>query len=244
MRSDIAIEFPRRSVDALMAQMQRARRELGKSVRDSVAWAGTYVASSLAASTRIAPKLRPVIENPDKRYKTDRRRAPFGVMAPQGRGAARAMKFKPIYRTGEYGEIRFFDKKSFSWFERDRGSYHWEKLPSGPDPANPEIWAPGIMSDKRRVIGRRGLAAKSWRFMGKFAKRGGVVKVFDVQRAGEASWSGTQENPALLLRNELNYAGDAFKSGGKQAVSSALSRAADRLSHQIDQRAAKLMGAR
>lgn len=240
----VSIEFPKRDVAALMAQMQRASRELGKSLRDVVAWAGTYVSSSLAASTRLAPKLRPIVENPDKRWKTDHRRAPLGVMAPTGKGTARRMAFRPIYRTGEFGKIRFFDKRTMAWFRHTPGDYHWEKIPSGPDPANPESVAPGIMTDKRRIIGRRGLAAKSWRFLGKLSRRGGTVSVFDVSRAATASWSGGNENPALLLENELHYAADAFATKGGQAVNSALARAASKMQNRITDRVTEKFGSK
>ena len=242
MSKDVSIEFPKRDAAALVAQMQRAQRELGKGLRDVVSWAGTFVALSLAASTKTAPKLRPIIENPDKRYKTDHRRAPLGVMAPKG--PQRTMQFKPIFRTGEFGKIRFFDKKTASWFRHSPGDHHWEKMPSGPDTANPEITVPGIMTDKRRNIGRRGLVAKSWRFLGKVSRRGGSVSVFDVSRAAIASWSGGTENPTLRLDNELRYAADAFKTKGRQAVDSALLRASEKMRNQISDRVSKKMSAK
>lgn len=242
MIGDVAIVFPQRDAAALVAQMQRARKELGKSLRDVVAWAGTFVSSSLAASTKTAPKLRKIVENPDKRYKTDHRRAPLGVMAPKG--PQRIMQFRPIFKTGEFGKIRFFDKKTASWFRHSPGDHHWEKLPSGPDTSNPELVVPGIMTDKRRIIGRRGLAAKSWRFLGKVSRRGGAVSVFDVSRAAVASWSGGSENPTLQLDNELRYAADAFKTKGRQAVDSAILRASEKMRNRITDRVAKKMGAK
>ena len=117
------------------------------------------MAHSARAKTRKSPKLRKIVKNPDERWKTDRRRAPFGVMVYRNGKEV----FKPIFRTGEYGSIRFFDKKSASWFDRSGPNGNtWNKIASGADVANPELVVPGIKTDKRRNIGRSGLAKDSW----------------------------------------------------------------------------------
>jgi hypothetical protein len=232
-----SIEFPRGDVDALFRQIDRAQKDLGKSMARSVSWAAAYVAHSLAAATRVAPKLRRVVENPDKRYKTDHRRAPFGVMRYNPDGT---QFFKPIYRTGEYGKLRFFDKKSVSWFKRDRttGAGHWEKLPSGPDIANPDIFVPGIMTDKRRKIGRRGLAKKAWTWAAGRAYSGGTGNIMGVSGAADVHIYRDKDNPGVRITDHLRYATAAFKSPG--AVEGALGSAARKLEYNIIQKLNKL----
>jgi len=60
--ADVSIDFPRQDVRALFAQMERARRELGKGLGQSLRFAAWSVASSLGAMTKVAPKYRPYRE--------------------------------------------------------------------------------------------------------------------------------------------------------------------------------------
>jgi len=233
---DLKIHFPKRDMDALFDQMQRAEKEIGKSAYQSIAWAGALVCKSVAAQTKVAPKLRRIVRNPDKRYKTDRRRAPFGVYKyKEGK-----KEFRPIFRTGEYGKFRFYDKTSASWFERfGENRNQWRKIASGPDIANPEIVVPGIKTDKRRVIGRRGLAKKSWQVLGKFVKRPGGTTAMNVA-SGRIQW-GNDRN-YLKISNLLNYAGYALKGDINQAVSRAASSMRNRIDKQIEKNLAKTLG--
>lgn len=59
---DVSIDFPRQDVRSLFAQMERARRELGKGLGQSLRFAAWSVASSLGATTKVAPKYRPYRE--------------------------------------------------------------------------------------------------------------------------------------------------------------------------------------
>jgi len=223
------------SVASLQKQMERARKELGKSRVDAMGQAGYYIARSLGASTKMAPKMRPIVKNPDERYKTDHRRAPFGVFKYDGNGNKR---FVPIYRTGEFGQIRFFDKKSMAWFQREKGSKgKWERLPSGPDAANPEVTVPGIKTDKRRVIGRRGLAKQSWKGLQKRTKYGGVVGAMGVNGIASATYGPAKIS--LRLRNELRYIRKAIK-GGESALNNVVARAADAMRGALDKRISQL----
>lgn len=234
-----SVSIPPQDVRALADLMQRARTELHKTMKQSVGWAGYYITRSLSASTKVAPKLRKVVRNPDERWKTDRRRAPYGVMRFAKDGS---QYFRPIFRTGEYGKIRFYDKKSMSWFEHFRGDPHWERLPSGPDDAG--NIAPGIMTDKRRNIGRRGLAKKSWQFTSR-SMRGGVsasrpVGVYDVPVTASVRWYGGNDDPTLLIENYLRYINKAFKTSGDQEVRSVTARAADAMRNRIEAELARM----
>jgi hypothetical protein len=61
MSNAIQIEFPRRDIEALRAQMDRAQKELGKSLGASVKLAAWSVSRTLGTSTRVAPKVRKVM---------------------------------------------------------------------------------------------------------------------------------------------------------------------------------------
>jgi len=230
------IDFPQKDVDDLFAQIRRAEKEIGKSASQSVAWAGALVCKSIAAQTKQSPKLRRIVRNPDKRYKTDRRRAPFGVYVYR-KGKK---EFKPIFRTGEYGKIRFYDKKSASWFERfGENRNQWRKIASGPDIANPEIIVPGIKTDRRRVIGHRGLAKKTWKVLGRFVNRPGSVTAMNVT-SGTIQWR--YDRTYLKISNILDYARDALKGDVNQAVSRAAGSLRNRIDKQIEQNLAKSLG--
>ena len=230
------IKFPQKDVDDLFAQIRRAEKAIGKSASQSVAWAGAKVCTSIAARTKVAPKLRRIVSNPDKRYKTDRRRAPFGVYTYK-KGAK---EFKPIFRTGEYGKFRFYDKDSLSWFERfGENKNQWRKIASGPDIANPEIIVPGIKTDKRRVIGRSGLAKKSWQVLGRAVNRPGGIKVMRVS-SGAIQWR--YNRTYLKISNRLDYAVDALKGDINEAIGAAARSLKKRIDDQIEKNLARTLG--
>lgn len=206
------------------------------------------MARSASAITPQSKKLRKVVKNPDQRWKTDRRRAPFGVMVyRKGKEV-----FNPIFRTGEYGNIRFFDRKSASWFEHfgaDRNT--WRKVASGEDPGNPDVVVPGINTDKRRKIGRRGLAKASWlwglsslgaRSNAKHKAIGGVTTV-DVFKGAKVAgyimtdrlryirkilptgWEGTVERKAgnkIMKQAEMKVEKDWTRAMGRQGKAASL----------------------
>jgi hypothetical protein len=238
------VEFSGADVQWISDLIETAQKELGKSARESVAWAGNYVAKSLGAATKVSPKLRPIVRNPDPRYKTDHRRAPWGVYKWDRDGKK---YFKPIYRTGEYGRVRFFFKDQMSWFERNRGGKggEWKHLPSGPDFANPELVAPGIKTDKRRRIGRSGMAKKSWLWL---AQRTGVdfaaTALHGVSDVAQTSLVGGEVEPSLTLRSNLRYAKAALKSGAVESIMGNAARKFEyNLAQKIEARIAKLNGA-
>jgi len=229
----LSVKVSPESLKALGVQMERARRELGKSRVNAMGQAAWYVARSLGKLTRQSPELRRVVRNPNHKWRTDHRVAPWGVMAPKG--PERKLAFKPIYRTGEFGKIRFFDKKSMSWFRHSTAKKgQWEHIPSGEvEGMGPDVAIPGIMSDRRRKIGRRGLGKKSWMGLQKRARHGGVVSVAGSGNVGSATWSPLKTT--LTLRNELRYMRKALI-GGDAAINKAIARAAGAMRGAIDKR--------
>ena len=197
--------------------------------------------TSVAASTKVSKKVRPIVKNPDTRYKTDRRRAPFGVMAYRDGKQV----FRPIYRTGEFGKIRFYDKKSASWFKRDAANPkgRWEKIASGPDPANPDIIVPGIMKDRRRNIWRSGFAKKTWTWAKGKIGSGGTATLMRVPNIAEVRVHRDKDNPGITVINRLNYYDKALK-GGEMAIDSAMARASRSLEKKISDQIAMKLGAK
>ena len=230
----VSIEFPKRDVRALFAQMQRARKELGKDLKQSVKWGGILLMQSLAAQTKVSKKLRPIVKNPDKRYKTDARRAPFGVMRWDKHGKK---VFRPVYRTGEFGRVRFLDKKTFEvkYINTLTGTVHRaSRYDQTPDLS--------IKTDKRRKIGRRGFAKKTWKWATK-SMAGGTANIMRVMGIADIRWSGGTDNPTVTIINRINYMDKALK-GGLMAVNTAMGNAARKMANRIDDRVAKKMGAK
>lgn len=132
----VSITFPKADIDALVRQMERAQVELGKSVKQSMQWAGVEVCGTLAGSCKKSPKLRKVVKNPKPAAQTDKRMAKWGVMrfVPN---VTEMTYFQPIYRTGEFGKIRFLNKKTGEYLTRDRitgkVTRNIVELGSGPD---------------------------------------------------------------------------------------------------------------
>ena len=191
---------------------------MGRTGQEACKHALILMGQSATALTKQSKKKRPIVGNPDKRWKIDRRRAPYGVMAPKGKGAARKMTFKPIFRTKEFGGVRFFDKKSTSWFEHfGQDANTWRKVASGEDPGSGVV-VPGIKTDRRRNIGRRGLAKSSWQW--------GLRVLGARARIVQKQLSGVTEVHALtsdkingyILSNKLRYIQDAMKPGWETIV--------------------------
>ena len=230
----VSIEIKKADVSRLFAQMQRAQKHLGKDLKESVKWGGILLMQSLAAQTKVSKKLRPIVKNPDKRYKTDARRAPFGVMRWDKHGKK---VFRPIFRTGEFGRVRFLDKKTFEvkYINTLTGTVHRaSRYDQTPDLS--------IKTDKRRKIGRRGFAKKTWKWATK-SMAGGTANIMRVMGIADIRWSGGTSNPTVTIINRINYMDKALK-GGLMAVNRSIENAARKMANRIDDRIAKKLGAK
>jgi hypothetical protein len=238
MSEQFSIEFPASDVRQFFSSVERASKDLGKPMLSSLQWAARLLLQSLAASTKVSKKLRPVVKNPDKGYKTDMRKAPYGVMRWDRTGK---QYFKPIYRTGEFGKLRFFDKKTVAWYDRSSGSGQWVKIASGPDVANPETIVPGIMTDKRRIIGRRGFAKKVWLWSKGAIGSGGTATLMRVPNIASVKINRSQVDPSITVVNRVNYLQHALK-GGEQQINTAMARAMRKMESEIDRKLVEKMG--
>jgi len=222
----IDAQIDRASSDAFFRAINRVSDEMGKSTLSAMQWAARQLCTNLAGQTKQVRKntLRPVVQNPDNRWKTDRRRAPFGAMGYKDGKP----HFIPIYKTGEFGKKRFFDKTSQSWLDRSDGSGNWRTIQIGPDIANPELIVPGIMQSPKRRIPHIGLAKKAWRSARSVVGRGGTKGADGVPGIASVFVDRNKHNPSITIRNKLRYARDAFKYG-PSTVSTAMKIAGDQL---------------
>lgn len=226
----VSYELDRADVAAFRNQMKRMETVLGKSVEQSIKWAAITLMKSLAARTLVSKKLRPVVENPHPDAKTDGRRAKWGVMRYKRFGNGEQY-FQPIYRTGEYGQIRFKNKKTADWFTIERGTGRVVKeLETGKESHQIE----GIMQSKKRVIGRSGMAKKAWRWAQAHMYNSGNSDIMGVPNIIGVTVIGKGNDRSLTIHNRSRYAVDALK-GGSSAVSEAMRAAAQSLEFKINQ---------
>jgi len=96
--------------------------------------------------------------------------------------------------------------------------------------------------DRRTIIGRRGLAKKSWAIMANRMATGGTDAIMGVKDASSVNWSGGYVNPSVRMTNRLRYMEKALE-GGYSAVQSAVNAAANKMEHEISRKAAEAYGA-
>lgn len=223
-----SVLWDRADVDRFASMIVRAQNELGKTPFDAINWAGYFVTKSMAGATKEAPKLRKIIANPHPDAKTDGRRAKYGVMryTPDGKEY-----FQPIYRTGEFGKIRFQNKKTAVWLVRDKatGGVRKETWSTGTG----EFDMAGINQSPKRNIKRRKLAKQAWSWAQKNTRKGGTVSIMGAQNVVNVLWGGKKSAPSLTISNNLRYASDAFK-GGESGVAGVMEKAANSMANRIN----------
>ena len=96
--------------------------------------------------------------------------------------------------------------------------------------------------DKKVIIGRRGLAKKSWGWAAHNMITGGSGKVMGVPDVAVIRWEGGYIDPSVRITNRLRYMEKALE-GGYSAVQSALDAAANKMEHEIGRKAAEAYGA-
>ena len=153
----------------LKAGMMRLQRETGRTCDHAVAYALGLVAQSAAKAAKPGKPKRPIVENPHEQAKTDARRAKFGVeVYRQGH----PKKFVPIYRTGQFGNIRFTSRKTAQYTD------HWTTMPDGKRRrVNRETGTQagqigGIDQSPKRIIRHAGLARRVFH-----AARGAILSM-------------------------------------------------------------------
>lgn len=241
----IDIKVKKEDMQKLAAEMKRAEKVLGKSSKDAVQLGANALCKTLSGETKRSKKMRPLVKNPlfkdHPRMVEDMRRARFGVMRYK-KGHAE-MVFDPIYRTGEFGKLRFMERKGVFYMNRGRGGApnKWSKIEGIPGEAlNDQI--PTAMKSKKRVIGRSGLAKAAWNFARKRLRSGGTIFFMGVPNIASVKVFGGTKNPSIRITNNLRYALDALKNK-EGSITSAVEKAAGSMGNRIDNELKK-MGAR
>jgi hypothetical protein len=208
--------------------IKRAEKELGKSNKDALSWAAFSVMSSLGASCKISAKRRKIVDNPDKTYLTDSRKAPLGVMKyKKGKQI-----FSPIRGGGEYGQsIKYLDRGGVLL----KVGGLWKRF------TNAEIKELSekdirLKNHPKTYIKRSGLAKRSWTKLGKYLRSGGVLREGRIN-ASAVRWS--LGDSQIEIRNRLGYIVDAMY-GGLGAVNNAMIDGAKQLEKRIDWHLKKL----
>ena len=225
------VELDRRSVDDIFRQIRRAERKLGKSNFASMQWAARLIAQSLGAGTKRARKWRKIARNPDKSWRTDNRKTPFGVWGGKGD------RFIPVWPKGTSKRF-FYNQQRNAWFERLSGG-EWIQIQKGPR-ISPTRVQPELRTSPQRRISRRGLAKLAWKRARSLVGRGGVASGKRVQNIARVTLDRSKLDPSIILEDNLRYAADAFRTG-PGAVNTALENAARKLAKRIDQNIEKAM---
>jgi hypothetical protein len=144
----------------------------------------------------------------------------------------KAAKFVPIYRTGEYGRVRFLDKKT--------GQMRWRstkgKLAKEVNFDQGLEGNPNIKNDKRRIIKRAGLARKIFRVMRArvLAGESNMVGEHYAVRTTKTRAAGKLATTAVL-HNALTYLTNAYPT----ILQTASAAAARGLRFELDDKIAK-----
>lgn len=224
---DVNITFPREDMEAYREQMNRLVTLMGKEPKEAVRMAMIALLKALAASTRVAPKLRKVVKNKDPRAGKDRRVAVWGVEKYKDGKPV----FSPIYRGGEYGaKLKYISRSKVLAKVGDE----WVPFQAG----SGEFEIPGLMQHWKRKISHRGLAKATW---GWSAQRLFPTSVrYDGRKPVRQTYSVTQRGEgngfSVTVSNDLDYITKALGGGRGPAVSSAMARAAVTLKNRIDMR--------
>jgi len=215
-------------MDAVHHDVKKNGRTLGKSLE----WGGRKICESLAKQTPQMKKglLRPVVENPDGRWKRDARRAPFGVMKLR---QEKPPVFVPIYRTGEYGKVKFFGLDNAMLLVRTSKTT-WKMKPASEYSKHNQfaMKSTSVMKNPKRKIPRGGLAKRSWRNLMIMMGRSNFISVLGVPSLGIVRWTNISTNPTLTIINKVSYMTKILK--GSSAVSQAMDSAAKGMMYQIE----------
>jgi hypothetical protein len=234
MAVDVQMTMDTKFAKEFLAAVKRDVRENNRTIGASLAWGGRKICESLAKQTPQMKKglLRPVVQNPDERWKRDARRAPFGVMKLRQN---KPPVFVPIYRTGEYGKVKFFGldggmvlvrTSKTTW--RMKPTYYYAST------QNIAMKSTSVMTNPKRKIPNGGLAKKSWNLLSTKMGRGGFIAFRGIFGLGEVAWTGiSTPDPTLKITNRVSYMSKILK-GGPNAINEAMAAATRGMVGQMD----------
>ncbi len=218
---NVSIDVPASDIESLNQTFTRYVAYYKNNIPKAVEKTMVQIIKALSGSTKVSSKLRPIVKNPDPRYKTDARVAMLGVYKYSNKKNPRKY-FSPIKGTGEFGAaIRYVGRNKV--LMRVRGS--WEVF-SRAELESMNMSSRTIQHHKKRIIGRSGLAKSSWSWMlGKLgasaaalqSEIGGTTTITRINQEGGFEYFG------LLGENKLKYIKQALH--GRNDVSTVIKRA-------------------
>ncbi|GEM_PF-5398490 len=233
MAEIITASIPKADMAALVDQIKRAEKVLGKSTKAAVQMAGRNMVISLGAITKISEKKRKIFERPDKQWLTDHRVARWGTYKYSG-----GKKYwVPIHSRGAHGKVTYKTLKS-------KRVMVWDKATGEHKPIE---FANKGKADKDQIemskhpyliIRRRRLAKRSWMFLKARMRVGGSIQDYKTGTGiiGAVVWRGIGGvNPTLIINNKLRYAMTALK-GGEAALGGVVGNASRNMARKITKR--------
>jgi hypothetical protein len=226
----VNIDFPQADINAMNEAFKRYVDYYKGNIPKTVEKTCVQIIKALRGSTKVSPKIRPLVRNPLNLKGLDLRRAVWGVNKYKNG----MPYFSPIAGSGEYGKIRYRSKKSLTVMEWDKQTGKRQKV----NITNADLEMAGrsdlmLKNHPKRKINRSGLAKSSWGWMlGKLGKAAAFNQP-------EISGSTTVEKInnamsgifAISLTDKLKYIRKSMTGGNP--VASALSRATNMMRYDM-----------
>ena len=212
MAVDVQIQFPANDVRALQRSMNRAQTELGITLGQSVKMAGSAVLRSMGASTKVAPKKRPVVvveKMVSRTLKSGREGKPRKV---KQYGVNVYTKLGPVFQA-VYGAKNITDVKRSPIAEINRrglAKAAWVRIA---ERARISVKGEGVASGATK--------SKAW-------------------QKTSAQFNFRGDDPYFIMTNRLPHAMEALQ-GGPQDFTSAMERGARAMMHTIDDKIKKAL---
>lgn len=224
----INIDVPASDIAAMNAAFARYVAYYRGNVMKAIEKTMVQIIKSLRASTKVSARIRPIVENPDKRWRTDARVARLGVYKYSNKKNPRQY-FSPIKGTGEYGSaVRYVGRNKA--LMRVLGK--WEIF-TRQELEAAQLGDKTIQNHPKRVIGRSGLAKASWGWV--LGKLGASMATQQAEISGAVRvvtgrMDGSIEQHYIEADNRIKYMRQAMKSG---ALGTVISRATNNMRYAM-----------
>ena len=249
----ISLEVDRKSVRDFQKRMNRFATVLKKDATDALKVGTIYFCKAMAARTRVAPKKRKIVKNPNPRAGIDGRVAPYGVMKYNRAGK---LFFSPIGRGGEYGaKVKYITRNKLAvqtsygkWdvMGRDEARIH---LDNNPGTYRQDAKAAASLNEhKKREIMLSGLAKNTWGIILQelfgttwvMGRGRGKSKFMKIATENIFTQKGGGANAAFVrFINKLRYSTQALKGAPSAAASEAMVAASNQIRKAVERSLAK-----
>ena len=229
----VSLHVDPQSVARFQNQMKRFAAILNKDAPEALKVGTIYFCKSMAARTKIAPKKRKIVKNPNPRAGIDRRVAPLGVM--RYRNGEKV--FVPVYRFGEYGAQGRIVSKNGVDLKISNGK--WQRFDVGKEFGQV---SPSLLNDHpKRIIKNRGIAKRAWSWVvrdlyGRAADENNPKRPKNILFTNKG---GAGYGAFVRFTNKLRYASVALKGSASAAMSEAFVAASHQIRNAVERALAK-----